>query len=80
MMTLKSTLDLYAPLSSINKATMIRQHTVFLLLLFRPGKPVHQAIHCPTANFGPLLTGSITNPMLITVFGTYLTPRSPGVW
>ena len=80
MMTLKSTPDLYAPLSSINKATMKRQYTVFPLLLFRPGNPAHQAIHCPTANFGPLLTGSITNPMLITAFGTYLTPGSPGAW
>ena len=56
--------------------TMIRQHTKFRLLLVPPGKPDHQAIHCPTANFGPLSRGSITNPMFITVFDAYLTPRS----
>ena len=44
------------------------------------GKPDQQAIHSPTANFGPLSTGSVTNPMLITVFDTYLTLRSPGAW
>ena len=27
----------------------------FLLLLDPPGNPDHQAIHCPTTNFGPLL-------------------------
>ena len=30
------------------------------------------------ANFGPLLRGSITKPMLITVLDAYLTLRSPG--
>ena len=49
---------------------MIRQHTKFSLLLDLPGKPDHQAIHCPIANFGPLSSGSVTNPMLITVFDT----------
>ena len=44
------------------------------------GKPDHQAIHCPTANFGPISRGSFSNPMLITVLDTRLTPRSPGVW
>ena len=33
----------------------------FPLLLDPPDKPDHQAIHCATANFGPLLRGSITN-------------------
>ena len=45
-----------------------------------PDKPVHQAIHYPMANFGPLLKGSVPNPMLITAFDTYLTSRSLGVW
>ena len=72
--------NLYAPPSLINMTTMKRQHKNFLLLLVPPDKPVHQAIHYPTANFGPLLRGSITNPMLITVFDTYLTPVSPGAW
>ena len=30
---------------------------------------------CPTANFAPLLRGSITNPMQITTFDTYLTQK-----
>ena len=59
---------------------MIRQHKNFPLLLDLPGKPDHQSIHCPTANFGPLSRSSISNPILITVFGTYLTQRSPGAW
>ena len=53
----------------------------FPLLLDPPGKPDHQAIaNCSKANFGPLSSGSITNPMLITVFDTYLTLTSPGAW
>ena len=48
------------------------------LLLVPPGKPVHQAIHYPTTNFRPLSRGSIPNPMLITAFDTYLSPRSLG--
>ena len=47
----------------------------FSLLLDPPDKPDHQAIHCPTANFGPLSRGSITNPILITVFDTYLASK-----
>ena len=58
---------------------MIRQQS-FPQLQDPPGKPDQQAIHCPTANFGPLSTGSVTNPILITVFDTYLTLRSPGAW
>ena len=50
----------------------------FSVLLDLPGKPNQQAIHCPTAGLEPLSRGSVTNPMLITVFDTYLTPRSPG--
>ena len=46
------------------------------LQLDPPGKPDHQAIHCLTANFGPLSRGSVTNPILITVIDTYLTQRS----
>ena len=53
---------------------MIRQNTKFPLLLDCPDRPDYQATHCPTANFGPLSSGSITNPILITVFDTYLTP------
>ena len=52
--------------------TMIRQHTKFPT---SAAKPVHQATHCPTTNFEPLLRGSVTNPMLITAFDTYSTPR-----
>ena len=59
---------------------MIRQHTSFHLVLDPPGKFDHQTIHCPIANFGPLSRGSISNPILITVLDTYLTPRSPGAW
>ena len=43
-------------------------------------KPDHQAIHCPTANFGTLSRSSVNNRMLITVLHTYLTPRSLGAW
>ena len=63
-----------------NMTTMIRQNTIFPLLLDLPSKPDHQAIHCPTVNFGALLRDSVTNPILITVFDTYLTPRSPAAW
>ena len=55
-------------------------YRVSRLLLDPPGKTDQQAIHCPTANFQPLSRGSITNPMLIIVFDTYLTTRSPGAW
>ena len=74
--------NLYALPSPTNMTTMIRQHKSSPLLQDLPGKADHQAIHCPTANFGPLSRGSVTNSMLITVFDTYLTPRSPGasVW
>ena len=60
---------------------MIRQNIKFPLLLDPLDKTrvfTYQATHFPTANVGPLLRGSITIPILITVFGTYLTPRSPG--
>ena len=50
----------------------------FPLLLDPPGKPDHQATHCPTANFGPVSRGSITYSILITVFDTYLTPKVTG--
>ena len=60
--------------------TMIRQNIMLPLLLDPPGKPDHQAIYCPTANFGPLSRGSVTIPILITVFDTYLTPTSPAPW
>ena len=33
-------------------------------------KPDQQAIHCPTLNFGPLLRGSVTDPMLINFWFT----------
>ena len=59
--------------------TMIIQNTVSPFAR-SPDKPDHQTIHCPTAIFGPLSRGSITNPILITVFDTYLTPRSPETW
>ena len=57
--------------------TMIMQHTKFLLLVL-PGKPDHQTLHCPNANFGPLSMGSVTNPMLIIALDAYLTPSLPG--
>ena len=61
--------------------TMTRQNAKFPLLLDLPGKPDHQAIRCPTGNFGPLWRVIATSPILITVFDTiYLTPRSPGAW
>ena len=56
---------------------MIRQNAKLSPTARSPGQPEHQAIHCPTANFGPLSRGSVTNAILITVFDTYLTPRSP---
>ena len=59
---------------------MTRQHTEFPTTARSQDKPDHQAIQCPTANFGPLSKVSVTNPMLITVLDTYLTPRSPGAW
>ena len=40
------------------------------LLLDPAGKPDHQAIQCPTANFEQQSKGCVTNLMLITVFDT----------
>ena len=62
------------------RTLMIDKIQSFPLTLDSPAKPDHQGIHCPIANFGLLSTSSITNPILITVFDTYLTPRSPGPW
>ena len=45
-------------------------------MLVHPGKPVHQAIHYPTANFRSLSRGSVPNPMLIIAFDTYWSPKS----
>ena len=78
IMTLKSLPNLYALPGPTNMTTMIRQHTKFPLLLVLSGKPDHEAIHCPTANVGRLSSGSVTNPMLITVFDAYLTPKVTG--
>ena len=50
----------------------------FPILLDPPGKPDHRAIYCPMANFGPLSKGSVTNPMLMTVFDPKVT-RSLGL-
>ena len=57
---------------------MIRQHTEFPPTARSTGKPDQQAVHCSTANFGPLPRDNITNPMLIPVFDLYLTSRSLG--
>ena len=59
---------------------MIGKMQSYTLLLDTPGKPDHQAVHYPTANFGPLSRGNVTNPTLITVFDTYLTQRSARSW
>ena len=64
--------------SPINMANMIRQHTEFPPTARSTGKPEQQAVHCSTANFGPLPRDNITNPMLIPVFDLYLTSRSLG--
>ena len=84
VMTLKTPSNLYAPPSSIDMEIMIRQHREShppppypRLLLLSLGKSIRQAIHHPSANFRPLSKGSITNAMLMTVFDTYLFPRSP---
>ena len=50
------------------------------IVLDPPEKPDDQTIHYFSANFGQLLRTSVTNPMLITIFDTYLTLRSPEVW
>ena len=78
MMTLKSLPNLYVPPTLLN-ITIIGQHTKFPLLLFFPGKPAHHAIYCPTADFGPISTGS-ADPMLFTAVVTYLTQghQEPG--
>ena len=76
MMTLKSSPNnLCAPLSPINITTMIRQHAKFPPCT---SKPVHEAIHYPTANFGPLLRGSVNNQApgdLGVMFDTNMTPK-----
>ena len=77
MMTLKSPPNLYALPSPIKMTTMIRQHTKIPPYCQFP-QPDHQTIHCLMANFGPLVRGSITNPILITAFDAYLTPTSLG--
>ena len=75
MMALKP-LNLYAPQRPINMTTMIKQHTKFPPTASSPRQTFHQAIHCPTANSGPLSKDSVTNLMLIIAFDAYLTPRS----
>ena len=45
-----------------------------------PEKHDQQAFHCHTDNFGKLLRGSVTDPMLIIGFDSYFTSRSPGAW
>ena len=72
--------NLYTLPSPINMTTMIRQNTRLPPTVRPRGKLDHQAVHCPTANLVQLSTGSITNTILITVFHTCLTPRSPGAW
>ena len=69
MISSKSSPSLSALPSPIN---MIKQHTKFHPTARSPGKADHWAIHCPMANFEPLSRGSITNPMSITMFDTYL--------
>ena len=71
---LQNASNLYALPSPVNMTNMIRQDTEF------PPTPRSPSQTCPTANFGPLSRGSIIIPMLITVFDTYLTPRSPKAW
>ena len=71
---------LYALPSPINMTNIIRQDTEFPATARSPGKPDQQAIHCPTANFGQLSRDRVTNPMLITVFYSHVTARSPGAW
>ena len=72
--------NLCTPPSPINMKTMIRQTTRFSPTVRPPGKLDHQDVHCSTANLVQLSTGSITNTILITVFHTCLTPRSPESW
>ena len=48
MMTLKFSLNLYALPNPINMTTIIGQHTKLPPTATSPGKPDHQAIHCPT--------------------------------
>ena len=79
MISSKSPPNLYVPPNPISMTHMIRQQRS-PVLLDPPGKPDQQSIHCPTANLGPLSMDNVTNPMLITVFDTYFTPRSPGAW
>ena len=67
-MILKFPRNLYAPPSPINMTTMIRQHTKF---------PYNVSSPKQTFNFEPLSKGSITNPISITAFDTYLNPTSP---
>ena len=78
--TSKSPPNLYALPSHVNMTNMIDNIQSFPLLLDLPGKNDQQAIHGPTANFGPLSRRCVTNSMLITVFGAYLIPRSPVPW
>ena len=71
---------MYALPSPINKKNMIRQHTLIPPTARFPDKHDQQAFHCHTDNFGKLLRGSVTDPMLITGFDSYFTSRSPGAW
>ena len=70
--------NLYALPRPINMTNMIRQHTKFPSTVSSPRQTWSPGSHCPTAKFGPLLRGSVTNPMLITAFDAYLTPKSLG--
>ena len=65
--------------STANMTTIIRQNTKFHPNARSPRQTWSPGYSLPD-NFGPLSRGSVTNPILITVFDTHLTLRSLGAW
>ena len=72
--------NVYALPSPINMTTMIRQNTKFPSIARSSRQTWSPGYSPPHSYFAPLSRGSVTNPILITVFNTYLTPRSMGAW
>ena len=59
---------------------MIRQHTEFHPTARSPRQTWSAGYSLSQTNLRSLSRGSIINPMLTTLFDTYLTPRSQGAW
>ena len=59
--------------NSASKVAGLQVHYILVNNLVSPDKPNHQAAYCPTANFGLLSRGSVTNLMFITEYDPKVT-------